>query len=60
MRPRGVLVTFTPEQWALLQSAKGVLGNGDADTVRAIVVSWFIQQGLVSESIKGKRREMEE
>jgi len=53
-------VTFTPEQWALLQSAKGVLGKGDADTVRAIVVSWFIQQGLVSESIKGRRREMEE
>jgi len=60
VKTRGVLVTFTPEQWALLQSAKGVLGKGDADTVRAIVVSWFIQQGLVSESIKGRRREMEE
>jgi hypothetical protein len=57
MNGHRVLVTFTEEQWTLLQSLRGLLGRGDADTVRTIVISWFVQQGMLSESIRGKREE---
>ena len=44
-----VLVTFTKEQWDVLDSLKGQLGSGDAGVVKSIVVNWLIEKDLLIE-----------
>jgi len=53
-RPKRVLVTFTPEQWNIIKSLKGELGNGDADIVRNIVISWLAEKSFISTTAKEK------
>ncbi len=49
-----VLVTFTPEQWRIIEAMKGEFGRGDADAVRTIVVSWLIEKGFAAQAILNK------
>lgn len=44
-----VLVTFTKEQWDVIDSLKGQLGRGDAGVVNSIVINWLIEKGLLIE-----------
>ena len=53
-REKRVLVSFTPEQWKLIESVKGEMGRGDADAVRTIVVSWLIEKDIAIQSIMNK------
>jgi predicted transcriptional regulator len=47
-----VQVTFTEEQWGLIERLKGVMGGDDAETVRNIVLAWLAEKSVVSESVK--------
>lgn len=55
-----VQVTFTAEQWAILQRFKGIMGNDDAEMVRNIALSWLSEKSIIAAAIKEKvRRERE-
>jgi len=49
-------VTFTAEQWGLIERFRGVMGSGDAEIVRNIVLTWLAEKSVVSESIKKDMR----
>jgi hypothetical protein len=51
-RVKRVQVTFTEEQWSLIERFRGVMGRDDAEIVRNIVLSWLSEKSLVSESAK--------
>jgi hypothetical protein len=47
-----VQVTFTEEQWSLIEQFRGVMGNDDAEIVRNIVLAWLAEKSVVAESAK--------
>ena len=47
-----VLVTFTNEQWNILDSLRGEFGKGDAEIVRNIILAWLSEKSFVSDSAK--------
>jgi len=47
-----VQVTFTKEQWRLIERLRGILGNDDAEIVRNIVLSWLSEKSIITETIK--------
>ena len=49
-----VQVSFTKEQWILIQSVKGEFGVTDAEVIRNIVISWLSEKSFVSSSGKNK------
>jgi hypothetical protein len=54
-----VQVTFTEEQWNLVEQFKGIMGNEDAELVRNIVLAWLAEKSFIAEKIKGKMRRQE-
>lgn len=55
-RVKRVQVTFTEEQWSLVESFRGIMGNEDAEIVRNIVLAWLAEKSLISEDVKGRMR----
>lgn len=53
-RPKRVQVTFTEEQWRLIERFRGILGNEDAEIVRNIVLSWLAEKSLIASTVKGE------
>jgi len=53
-KTKKVQVTFTYEQWELIENLKEQLGKGDADVVRNIVLAWLAEKSILSESAKKK------
>ncbi|MEM4640464.1 MAG: hypothetical protein QXT93_11375 [Thermofilum sp.] len=51
-RIKRVQVTFTREQWELIERLRGVLGGTDAEIVRNIVLAWLSEKSLISSSAK--------
>jgi predicted transcriptional regulator len=51
-RVKRVQVTFTEEQWSLVERFRGVMGNDDAEIVRNIVLAWLAEKSVVAESVK--------
>ena len=47
-------MTFTPEQWNLIETVKGEFGRGDADAVRTIVITWLNEKGLIDKALMKK------
>ena len=47
-----VQVSFTKEQWDLIENLKGNMGNSDADAVRNIVIAWLAEKSFISSSVK--------
>ncbi len=47
-----VQVSFTQDQWELIENLKGNMGNTDADAVRNIVISWLAEKSFISSSAK--------
>ncbi|NJE02260.1 CopG family transcriptional regulator [Thermococcus sp. JdF3] len=47
-----VQVTFTDEQWGILQRFKGKMGESDADVIRNIVLSWLSEKSIMSTIVK--------
>jgi len=48
-----VQVTFTWEQWELIEKFRGIMGSDDAELVRNIVLAWLSEKSVVT---SGKRR----
>jgi len=55
-----IQVTFTDEQWKILQKLKGKMGEGDADLVRNIVLAWLSEKSIMSTIVKKEISEGEE
>ncbi|HIC99564.1 MAG TPA: CopG family transcriptional regulator [Pyrodictiaceae archaeon] len=53
-RPKRVQVTFTEEQWRMIERFKGIMGSDDAEVVRNIVLSWLAEKSIVSWMVKEK------
>ncbi len=53
-KTKRIQVSFTMGQWKLLETLRGELGDGDADIVRSIVISWLSEKSLISTSAKKK------
>lgn len=51
-RPKRVQVTFTEEQWKMIEKFKGIMGNDDAEVVRNIVLSWLAEKSVIAELVK--------
>lgn|GEM_PF-873976 len=47
-----VQVTFTEEQWSIIERLRGVMGSDDAEIVRNIVLAWLAEKSVVAESVK--------
>jgi aryl-alcohol dehydrogenase-like predicted oxidoreductase len=55
-----VQVTFTEEQWNIIERLRGVMGSDDAEIVRNIVLAWLSEKSVVAETAKKKMREGKE
>lgn len=55
-KSKRVQVSFTDDQWKLIQKVKSSFGNSDADAVRNIVVAWLAEKSFVSAMVKGKMK----
>jgi len=51
-RVKRVQVTFTAEQWRLVERFKGVMGSDDAEVVRNIVLAWLAEKSVVTSEVK--------
>lgn len=47
-----VQVTFTREQWELIERLRGVMGTTDAEVVRNIVLAWLSEKSMVSSAVR--------
>jgi len=47
-----VQVTFTKEQWQLIEKLRGVFGVTDSEIVRNIVLAWLAEKSMISFFIK--------
>ena len=54
-RSKRVQVTFTEEQWKLIERFRGVMGTEDAEIVRNIVLAWLAEKSLISTLVKEGR-----
>lgn len=52
-----VHVTFTEDQWSLIERFRGVLGGDDAEVVRNIVLAWLAEKSVVSDAAKRRGEE---
>lgn len=52
--PKKIQVTFSDAQALLLDELKGILGDSDAEVVRAIVMNWLLDKGMVGKTIDEK------
>lgn len=49
-----IQVSFTEQQWKLLNHFKGELGESDAEVIRNIVMSWLAEKGFIADTVKTK------
>lgn len=47
-----VQVSFTEDQWKLIEKFKGIMGNDDAEVVRNIVLAWLAEKSIITQSVK--------
>lgn len=47
-----VQVTFTEDQWELLENLKGTFGDNNAEVIRTIVMAWLAEKSFISEVVK--------
>ncbi|GAC11827.1 hypothetical protein GCHA_3897 [Paraglaciecola chathamensis S18K6] len=52
--PKKIQVSFSDKQVELIHTLKGELGDSESEVVRAIVTSWFIDQGLIKTVVNDK------
>ena len=49
-----VQVSFTNEQWKMIERFKETMGVADADIVRNIVLAWLAEKSIIATDIKRK------
>ena len=47
-----VQVSFTEEQWEVIEGMKDTLGDSDADVVRNIVIAWLAEKSFITQHVK--------
>jgi len=47
-----VQVTFTKEQWQLIERLKGIFGTTDSEIIRNVVLAWLAEKSIISVFIK--------
>lgn len=55
-----VQVSFTEEQWKLIERFRGIMGTDDSEIVRSIVLAWLAEKSLIASTAKkeaGRRDE---
>ena len=50
-----VQVSFTLEQWKLIEKLKEIMGSTDSDVVRNIVIAWLTEKSFIVNEVKKKR-----
>lgn len=55
-KTKRVQVSFTEDQWRLLERLRGEFGDGDADIVRNIVLVWLSEKSFIPSTVKDKKR----
>ena len=55
-----VQVSFTEEQWELIEKLEGKLGDSDSAVVRNIVVSWLAEKSFISNVVKEEMKVVKE
>jgi len=53
-KTKKVQVSFTEKQWTLIDTLRGVMGDGDADIIRNIVTAWLAEQSFIYDSVKSR------
>ena len=51
-RVKRVQVTFTVEQWSLVERFRGVMGSDDAEIIRNIVLAWLSEKSIIASIAK--------
>lgn len=49
-----IQVTFSEEQWVLIEQLKGEMGVTDSEVIRNIVMGWLIEKSFISTALKNK------
>jgi len=49
-----VQVSFTREQWEMIERFRGSMGATDADIVRNIVLAWLTEKSIIISDVKRK------
>lgn len=49
-----IQVSFTEQQWKLLNQFKGEFGESDAEIIRSIVLSWLAEKSFITDTVKSK------
>ena len=47
-----VQVSFTLEQWKLIEKLKEIMGSTDSDVVRNIVIAWLTEKSFIVNEVK--------
>ncbi|XRO76154.1 CopG family transcriptional regulator [Methanocaldococcus sp. 10A] len=47
-----IQVTFTKEQWSVIEKFRGILGESDAELIRNIVLIWLSEKSIITTKIK--------
>ena len=47
-----VQVSFTLDQWKLIERLKGIMGSTDSDVVRNIVITWLSEKSFIVNEVK--------
>lgn len=45
-------MSFTEDQWLLIEKFKGVMGNDDAEVVRNMVLAWLAEKSVITDAVK--------
>jgi len=51
---RKIQVTFTNEQWELLEKLRGTMGDADSEIVRNIVIAYLSEKSYIKEEAFNK------
>ena len=51
-----VMVNFTDEQWNVLESLRGMMGNSDSEIVRNVVLAWLSEKSLIKAALDKRKR----
>lgn len=54
-KSKRIQVSFTEDQWMLIEKFKGIMGNDDAEVVRNIVLAWLAEKSIITETIKKRK-----
>lgn len=49
-----IQITFTKEQWKLIEKFKGEFGDSNSAVVREIILAWLAEKSFITDSVKNR------